>query len=117
MPKNLTEKIFDWCVNEYGLSKYQEYIPWLEIEDDNLGMMGEYESEENTITIYENYIKNTDELVETMIHEYQHYLQSPVWMERYYTMGHTHSTHPYEIQAEEVAQRDKNKCKKFVNNA
>jgi len=34
-----------------------------------------------------------------MVHEYTHYLQDPKWMTRYYNMGYTYKTHPYEIQA------------------
>ena len=41
-----------------------------------------------------------------MVHEYQHYLQPTGWYQRYYDMGHTHQTHPYEIEAEEIAERD-----------
>ena len=38
-------------------------------------------------------------LAETIIHEYQHYLQSPSWYTRYYSMGYRYDNHPYEIAA------------------
>ena len=70
---------------------------------------------ENSLIIYPNHIHTYDDLIETVIHEYQHYLQSPTWMERYYNMGYDYQTHPYEVQAEKVAKRDKNLCKKSIN--
>jgi hypothetical protein len=53
----------------------------------------------NEITIYYNNIGSLEELIRTVIHEYQHYLQSPSWMTRYYKMGYDYSNHPYEIAA------------------
>ena len=117
MNEVLAEKTFDWCIEQYGFSKHHDNEPWLDFSNEKLGMMGEYVADDNTMTIYKKYIKNNDDLIETIIHEYQHYLQSPTWMERYYNMGYEYDTHPYEIEAEEVVQKDKNKCKKYLNNA
>jgi len=44
-------------------------------------------------------MKSKKHIVETLVHEYQHYLQSPLWMKRYYTMGYNYNDHPYEVQA------------------
>ena len=44
-------------------------------------------------------MQNRRDVIETLVHEYQHHLQSPIWMKRYYDMGHTYDTHPYEVQA------------------
>ena len=41
------EKVIDWCVDKFGLSKYHEYDPWLDFDDDDLKMMGEYNIDEN----------------------------------------------------------------------
>ena len=60
---------------------------------------GEFVSEDNEIIIYSKNITSKSDLAKTIVHEYAHYLQSPVWMTRYYTMGHTYRTHPYEKQA------------------
>ena len=53
----------------------------------------------NEITIYYKNIASLEELIRTIIHEYQHYLQSPSWMTRYYNMGYDYSDHPYELAA------------------
>jgi hypothetical protein len=110
------EKAFDWCLDTYGFSKHHDDVPWLDFsDDDELGFMGEYSADDNALTIYPNHINTYDDLIETMIHEYQHYLQSPTWFERYYNMGHDYKTHPYEVQAETIAKRDKKICSKSLN--
>ena len=78
------ERALDWCLDTYGFSKHQDDVPWLDFVEDDLGMMGEYVADENSLIIYPNHIHTYDDLIETVIHEYQHYLQSPTWMERYY---------------------------------
>ena len=42
---------------------------------------------------------NKEWVIQTLIHEYIHYLQSPLWMKRYYDMGYEYDTHPYELAA------------------
>ena len=44
-------------------------------------------------------MKDAKHLAKSIIHEYQHYLQSPSWYTRYYSMGYNYSDHPYEIAA------------------
>jgi len=102
----------------YGNSKFQSTLPYLEIitsneiyaYDDELDsthsaksedadLKGWYESMDNTLTIVIDNIKDMEDLVRTIVHEYQHYLQSPLWMKRYYTMGYDYSDHPYEVAA------------------
>ena len=105
----------------YGHSKFQSTLPYLEIitsdeiwADDNVEFYGSttkskseddeqlkgwYESMDNTLTIVIDNVKNRTDLLKTIIHEYQHYLQSPSWMARYYNMGYCYSDHPYEVAA------------------
>ena len=40
-----------------------------------------------------------EHIIQTLVHEYQHYLQSPSWFKRYYDMGYGYNDHPYEVQA------------------
>ena len=104
--KRLSKKILDRCVEHYGLSKFHECSPYIEFEPT---LYSKYTKEEdtqaewlhdyNTIVIYYKHMKDEKHLAETIIHEYQHYLQSPSWMTRYYNMGHNYSDHPYELAA------------------
>jgi hypothetical protein len=103
----LINQYFDKIITHYGESKFQMESPWLVIEDspysdaDDKDLIGEYCSLNNELIIYWKNIKNTEDLVRTLIHEYQHYLQSPSWMTRYYKMGYDYHNHPYETIAYE----------------
>ena len=50
----------------------------------------------NEISIYYPQMKSRKMIIQTLIHEYIHYLQSPTWFKRYYNMGHDYVSHPYE---------------------
>ena len=54
----------------------------------------EFDRQENTIVIYWPKAKNKKWIIQSLIHEYQHYLQSPIWFKRYYKMGYEYDTHP-----------------------
>lgn len=106
--KRLSKQYLDKCVEIYGLSKFHETSPYIEFqpyvysvytEDDN--PEAEYIFDYNTIVIYYKNIVDEKHLAQTIVHEYQHFLQSPSWMTRYYNMGHNYSDHPYEIAAYE----------------
>lgn len=99
------ENYFTKVIEKYGVSKFQETTPYLSIEDspyddaDDPDLIGEYRADLNEIVIYHKNIKSIEELIRTLVHEYQHYLQSPSWMTRYYNMGYSYSDHPYELAA------------------
>lgn len=94
------EKYIGVVEKMYGKSKHQQTHPYIylskEVRDD---VKGEYCYIINEITIYYRNITSLEELIRTIIHEYQHYLQSPSWMTRYYKMGYDYSDHPYELAA------------------
>lgn len=104
--RRLAEKYLENCIDVYGHSKFHESTPYLEFqpyvhsvytEDDN--PHAEYIFDYNTIVLYYKNLKDAEDLARTIVHEYQHYLQSPSWMTRYYNMGYSYSDHPYEVAA------------------
>ena len=52
----------------------------------------------NEISIYYPQMKSRKMVIQTLIHEYIHYLQSPSWFKRYYNMGYHYNDHPYELE-------------------
>jgi len=94
------EYITEVC-NFYGYSKFQPCTPYLEYELAYEGdtAKGQYCFTGNEITIYCNNIESKEDLARTIIHEYQHYLQSPTWYVRYSNMGLSYTDHPYEKKA------------------
>ena len=125
--EELGEKVIDWCLNEFGLSKHYNDYPYMDIVMDEEGICGEFFSHNNQIIICTPALDTIDEFIDTVIHEYTHYMQSPTWYTRYanrkieltveefadYLLGGD-PTHPYEIEADEVAKKNTKKCKKEV---
>jgi len=111
-------KFLEKTIELLGESKYYNHTPFLSVEyspesyrADNQ-WKGEFLSKENEIIIYTKNIKGKEDLARTIVHEYAHYLQSPNWMKRYYDLGHTYKTHPYEIEAYKVEEENWKKiCK------
>lgn len=103
--QKIVDETFPKVVNHYGESKHFDGVPYVLIEDspyddaDDPDLIGEFCSMMNELIIYWKNIKSKEDLVRTIVHEYQHYLQSPSWMKRYYNMGFGYSNHPYEIAA------------------
>jgi hypothetical protein len=104
----IVDKIGTRIIDYYGVSKYRKELPELIVTDQfaedecsnkDKGIIAEYIREENAILIYRKVVSSEEELIRTIVHEFQHYLQSPIWMTRYYNMGYDYQTHPYEIQA------------------
>jgi hypothetical protein len=112
------EKSYNMIVKSYGESKYYDDIPYLDImakesikdftnefadgkirKKDLELIQGWFCPNTNSISLVLENIDSTKDVVKCILHEYQHYLQSPNWISRYYNMGHTYSTHPYEVQA------------------
>ena len=113
--KNIVNEVYPNIEKYYGYSKFfPEVTPYIEYEtsiygrlsgEEDDGSMGEespdaeFDRIDNSIVIYYPKMKSKKHIVETLVHEYQHYLQSPLWMKRYYTMGYNYNDHPYEVQA------------------
>lgn len=104
------EKIYSWCIDYYGASKFRNDYPDYEIDSDS-EFAGEYEFESNTIFLYLPECNKIDCLIKTFIHEWIHYLQSPSWYKIYQNkFQYNYTLNPYEIQAEEIANKDWEKC-------
>ena len=128
--ENIGEKVINWCMDKFGLSKHYNDYPYVEIdmvETDN--PLGEFISDNNEIIIYPKAMENMDDFVSTVIHEYTHYMQSPSWYTRYanrktelsaeefatYLLrGESSLDHPYEIQAEQIATNNYIQCKNNI---
>ena len=108
----LIDDIIAWCFEKFGMSKFHDDTPFIEIVRGHEKLMGEYRSDSNTVIIYYKYIRNIDELISTVIHEYTHFLQSPGWYTRYFNLGYNEDDNPYEIIAEQTARHYTKICKK-----
>tara|TARA_R110000796_G_scaffold10371_1_gene34484 strand:+ start:2679 stop:3077 length:399 start_codon:yes stop_codon:yes gene_type:complete len=113
----IINEVYPKIVKYYGLSKFHNCPPFIELHhniyvritgEDIWGEItsevecnpdAEYDRCDNEIIIYYPRMETKRHIIETLIHEYQHYLQSPSWMVRYYNMGYEYNNHPYEVAA------------------
>lgn len=112
--KKVIEEVYPKIEAHYGYSKFTpECTPYVEThyniyarysgeenaQGEEDGCHAEYDRLDNSIVIYWPNMKSRKHIIETLVHEYQHYLQSPSWMKRYYNMGYRYDNHPYEVAA------------------
>ena len=122
MDKNLCHEdiggaVLNWCWDNLGSSKFQSYKkPDIIYDWVTSDLLGEWVSSDNEITIYVNEIDSLKEFIQTIIHEYVHYLQSPIWYSRHWNRkpNQKYFDHPYEAEAEEVAVTYWKVCKKEI---
>jgi len=110
-------EVLNWCWDNLGSSKFQSYkkpdiiYDWVASD-----LVGEWVSSDNEIIVYVNEIDSLKEFIQTIIHEYVHYLQSPIWYSRHWNRkpNQKYFDHPYEAEAEGVAVEYWKVCKKDI---
>ena len=99
-------------MTKYGKSKNKDLWPELYLtHDPDDPVQGEFLDELDEIVVNMAQCETIRDAIETMVHEYQHYLQGGSggacdWHDRYFDMGYDYESHPYEIQAEDIVKRD-----------
>ena len=123
--QSIVDKVYSKIKSDYGLSKWNDF-PNVEIHNNIYemssgikGMMGEEKAQanfcnkSNTIQLFYSEIKDTKHVIQCLLHEYRHYLQSASWHTRYYAMGYDYTNHPYELAAKEEEKNYKKYMKEF----
>lgn len=105
-------KSLEWCKKKYGKSRYNGPCPTISYAKPDYmldGLTGYYEPDYNHIYVNSEMCNTVEELVATVIHEYQHYLQN---MYHYQIIAKycNHDNHPMELMALQVEKRDSKKC-------
>jgi hypothetical protein len=119
--KKIVYDVISWCEIEYGYSKFQNFLVDFELDNEELEnekeyfyqILAEYDDDDNLIIVYYKKIRKTTDLIKSIIHEYQHYLQSPSWYS-IYDRKYGYYNNPYEKRAEEIAERDFKTCYKKI---
>jgi len=110
-----TKQVLILIEDYYGFSKHYNDPPYIFLSQERAeGRKGEFCDEINEIILYYKNLTSLEDLIKTLIHEYQHYLQSPSWFTRYYNMGYSYNNHPYEVQAYNEEQKWKQICNKAL---
>jgi hypothetical protein len=100
----LNEK-FEEMKEHLGTTEWadHEYPELVLYSDPRCPLEGECVDEFNEIRLNLAKLRNLKHAVRTLIHEYTHYLEPRNgWFERYYNMGFTYQTHPYEERCREA---------------
>lgn len=112
--RNLILEILDWCITKYGKSKFEERPLRLRVVKTG-DCAGAYYYRSATIYIYLNHNKTDKQLVDTVIHEYTHYLQPGLdylILDKYFE----YKGHPLEIFAIKTAKSHTSECIKYLRN-
>ena len=109
--QSIIDKVYPKIKADYGLSRYYDF-PNVEIHNNIYemasgieGMEGEDNAQanfcrhSNTIELFYSEIRDAKHVIQCLLHEYRHYLQSETWYKRYYAMGYDYTNHPYELEA------------------
>lgn len=107
--------VIDWCKENMEYPKHHKYYPTVEVKYNiNKKANGDYSSYSRLIRIYVNNHKSIEDLVDTCIHEYTHYLQMPKEVHQLeynkYNKTKGYYNNPYEIEAREKAEFYTPKC-------
>ncbi len=111
--KSNAAKILTWCKRTYGKSQFKKTYPILKFhqkpfEKDDYG---EYISDDNIIYVYGETHNSFIDFINTIIHEYVHYLQDPIMYQRYFKKHKkSYDSHPYEIKAQDISWKDQRQC-------
>ena len=105
-------RVMNWCKRNVGLNYRRHTLPileWHKWSED--GDCGDYDFEDNLITIYKSAHKSAIDIIHTIIHEWAHYLQS---RKKYYDYAdkYTYDKNPFEKQANYIADKYKYQCKR-----
>ena len=105
-------RVMKWCETNVGLNYRRHYLPILEWHSKGEDC-GDYDFEDNIISIYKNQHKSVIEIIHTIIHEWCHYKQST---KKYYQYDEWfgYKNNPLEIEADKIANKLKYKCRKAL---
>ena len=109
--------VLHWCHKKFGKVKGKpvpeiEWV-WNDSRYQKYNMLGEYDKDDNIISLRIQGHRNIYNLANTIIHEYVHYMQPTHanWYERYDTI-HGYKKNPYEIEAYHIGDTYAVECAK-----
>lgn len=105
-------RVMNWCKKNIGVNKRKKYLPILEWHTKSWDNdCGDYDFEDNIISVYKSSHRSAIDLIHTIIHEWAHYLQS---RKKYYDYAdeYGYAKNPYENQANYIADKYKFQCKR-----
>ena len=115
---NFVDEVLKWCMNNMDYPTGHKYYPQVKIcyYKTKRNRFGDYTSNTRLIRIFINNHISVEELIDTIIHEYTHYLQMPTQKEQIeynrYLKQKGYYKNPFEINARETADKYTSICMK-----
>lgn len=111
----ILDEAFDWCIQKWGTSSHNPEVLWFNTSWRTSPSSGLYDLDENEITVFVKNHLNVRDLVDTVIHEFTHYMQP---MYKYIdTLKETgYDNHPLEIEARGRAKEYRKECWNWIKN-
>jgi len=108
--RNHALRVMNWCKVNVGLNYRRHTLPLLEWHSKGEDC-GDYDFEDNIISIYKNQHTSVIEIIATIIHEWVHYRQST---KKYYELDEKfgYAGNPLEHEADKIALDLKYKCRR-----
>ena len=107
-----------WCTENFGVNNRRHKPFTIQIRKYAIkrDRYGEFDAMNNTITIYYGTCNNVKLIIQTLIHEYTHYMQPirTAYVRLY--KEHGYDNHPMEIEAREMENMYYSKTFKYVKN-
>lgn len=118
--KQIAEYTLEWCISKFGPSKFQKGYPTIIYKTKSLDSneIAYFDEEINKIIVYLTRLETEtpDELTDTIVHEYTHYLQdikngyNKLPDSIYYDV----TKNPYEIEAYKTANKFKGQALNYA---
>ena len=111
-------EVLNWCMNNMDYPTGHKYYPHVKIcyYKTKRNRFGDYTSNARLIRIFINNHSSVEDLIDTIIHEYTHYLQMPTQeaQKEYnrYLKQKGYYKNPFEINARETADKYTSICMK-----
>lgn len=111
-------KILQWCKDNYGKSKHNKSdLTFVFRKQDHISVALDeeayYDADDNEIFVSSQHHHTVHDLCVSIIEEYQHYLQSNREYQKL-AQDHDYDTHPLELAAKRVAERDCDICEREI---
>lgn len=111
---NLVFLVSEWCKNNLS---YKSEMPIVWVDWNKSDIYGEYEIDDNEIIVYSRVHEKIEDLIDTTIHEWAHFLQDKKRLLRSLkTYKFSNDLNPNEIEAIKVAEENISKCWEDIRN-
>jgi hypothetical protein len=121
VPKTkLVNEALKWCMNYMDYPTGHKYYPTIKIVYYKMkrSRYGDYTSQTRTIRIFINQHESSNSIVNTVIHEYVHYIQMPTNQQHLQydrlLKAKGYNNHPFELEANSIAKLLSPKCISYL---